>query len=139
MAASTCRCFRPYHWVKSLTSTRASTLGTVDIILTGASFAASSYPPLAVTYFPFIFRDFEHQLKYAKSDVFKEPAKGYDDKSGNHITALNFYGARQLTSNRMIAKPEGMKGLKIRVPDAQENRCPPFWPRSFLKCRKTSR
>ena len=118
MAASTCRCFRPYHWVKSLTSTRASTLGTVDIILTGASFAASSYPPLAVTYFPFIFRDSEHQLKYAKSDVFKEPAKGYDDKSGNHITALNFYGARQLTSNRMIAKPEGMKGLKIRVPDA---------------------
>ncbi|NMM06697.1 sialic acid TRAP transporter substrate-binding protein SiaP [Polaromonas sp.] len=94
------------------------TLGTVDIILTGASFAASSYPPLAVTYFPFIFRDSEHQLKYAKSEVFKELAKGYDDKSGNHITALNYYGARQLTSNRPIAKPEDMKGLKIRVPDA---------------------
>ena len=94
------------------------TLGTVDIILTGASFAAASYPPLAVTYFPFIFRDSEHQLKYAKSDVFKELAKGYDDKTGNHITALNYYGARQLTSNRPIAKPEDMKGLKIRVPDA---------------------
>jgi tripartite ATP-independent transporter DctP family solute receptor len=94
------------------------TLGTVDIILTGASFAAASYPPLAVTYFPFIFRDSEHQLKYAKSDVFKELAKGYDDKSGNHITALNYYGARQLTSNRPIVKPEDMKGLKIRVPDA---------------------
>ena len=94
------------------------TLGTVDIILTGASFAASSYPPLAVTYFPFIFRDSEHQLKYAKSDVFKELAKGYDDKTGNHITALNYYGARQVTSNRPIVKPEDMKGLKIRVPDA---------------------
>lgn len=94
------------------------TLGTVDIILTGASFAAASYPPLAVTYFPFIFRDSEHQLKYAKSDVFKELAKGYDDKTGNHITALNYYGARQVTSNRPITKPEDMKGLKIRVPDA---------------------
>ncbi len=94
------------------------TLGTVDIILTGASFAAASYPPLAVTYFPFIFRDSEHQLKYARSDVFKELSKGYDDKSGNHITALNYYGARQLTSNRPIVKPEDMKGLKIRVPDA---------------------
>ncbi|MDP3616862.1 MAG: sialic acid TRAP transporter substrate-binding protein SiaP [Rhodoferax sp.] len=94
------------------------TLGTVDIILTGASFAGASYPPLAVTYFPFIFRDSEHQLKYAKSDVFRELAKGYDDKSGNHITALNYYGARQLTSNRPIVKPEDMKGLKIRVPDA---------------------
>jgi tripartite ATP-independent transporter DctP family solute receptor len=94
------------------------TLGTVDIILTGASFAASSYPPLAVTYFPFIFRDAEHQLKYAKSDVFKELAKGYDDKTSNHITALTYYGARQVTSNRPIVKPEDMKGLKIRVPDA---------------------
>ena len=96
------------------------TLGTVDIILTGASFAGRSHPPLAVSYFPFIFRDAEHQLKYARSDVFKELAKGYDDKTGNHITALNYYGARHVTSSaaRPVAKPEDMKGLKIRVPDA---------------------
>ena len=96
------------------------TLGTVDIILTGASFAGNTYKPLAVTYFPFIFRDSEHLLKYAQSDVFKELAKGYDDKSGNHITALNYYGARHVTSAaaRPVTKPEDMKGLKIRVPDA---------------------
>ncbi|VTU15390.1 sialic acid TRAP transporter substrate-binding protein SiaP [Variovorax sp. RA8] len=96
------------------------TLGTVDIILSGASFAGRTYAPLAVSYFPFIFRDAEHQLKYAKSDVFKELAKGYDDKSGNHITALTYYGARHVTSSaaRPVAKPEDMKGLKIRVPDA---------------------
>ena len=96
------------------------TLGTVDIILTGASFAGRSYPPLAVSYFPFIFRDAEHQLKYAKSDVFKELAKGYDGKTGNHITALTYYGARDVTSNAAhpVAKPADMKDLKIRVPDA---------------------
>ncbi|MGJ7519689.1 sialic acid TRAP transporter substrate-binding protein SiaP [Variovorax sp. LT1P1] len=96
------------------------TLGTVDIVLTGASFAGRSYQPLAVSYFPFIFRDAEHQLKYAKSDVFKELAKGYDDKTGNHITALNYYGARHVTSSaaKPVSKPEDMKGLKIRVPDA---------------------
>jgi tripartite ATP-independent transporter DctP family solute receptor len=96
------------------------TLGTVDIILSGASFAGRTYQPLAVSYFPFIFRDAEHQLKYATSDVFKELAKGYDDKSGNHITALTYYGARHVTSSaaRPVAKPEDMKGLKIRVPDA---------------------
>ncbi len=96
------------------------TLGTVDIVLTGASFAGRSYPPLAITYFPFIFRDAEHQLMYAKSDVFKELAKGYDDKTGNHITALNYYGARHVTSSaaKPVSKPEDMKGLKIRVPDA---------------------
>ena len=96
------------------------TLGTVDIVLTGASFAGRSYQPLAITYFPFIFRDAEHQLQYAKSDVFKELAKGYDDKTGNHITALNYYGARHVTSSaaKPVSKPEDMKGLKIRVPDA---------------------
>jgi tripartite ATP-independent transporter DctP family solute receptor len=96
------------------------TLGTVDIILTGASFAGRSYQPLAVSYFPFIFRDAEHQLKYARSDVFRELAKGYDEKTGNHITALTYYGARHVTSAaaRPITKPEDMKGLKIRVPDA---------------------
>src|SRR5437763_3610081 len=96
------------------------TLGTVDIILTGASFAGRSYQPLAVSYFPFIFRDADHLLKYAKSDVFKELTKGYDDKTGNHVTALTYYGARQVTSNEAhpVRKPEDMKGLKIRVPDA---------------------
>lgn len=96
------------------------TLGSVDIILSGASFAGNTYKPLAVTYFPFIFRDAEHLLKYAKSDVFRELAKGYDDKSGNHITALNYYGARHVTSSaaKPVTKPEDMKGLKIRVPDA---------------------
>jgi tripartite ATP-independent transporter DctP family solute receptor len=94
------------------------TLGTVDIILTGASFAANSYKPLAISYFPFIFRDAEHQLKYANSEVFRDLASGYDKASGNHIVALNYYGARHVTSNRPIAKPEDMKGLKIRVPDA---------------------
>ena len=94
------------------------TLGTVDIILTGASFAARSYQPLAVSYFPFIFRDAEHQFKYARSDVFRELAKGYDDKTGNHITALTYYGARHVTSNKPVRTPEDMKGLKIRVPDA---------------------
>ena len=96
------------------------TLGTVDMVLTGASFAGRSYTPLAISYFPFIFRDAEHQLSFAKSDVFKELAKGYDDKTGNHITALNYYGARHVTSSaaKPVSKPEDMKGLKIRVPDA---------------------
>ncbi len=96
------------------------TLGTVDIIYTGASFAGRSYPPLSVTYFPFIFRDSEHLLKYAKSDVFQELSKGYNDKTGNHITALTYYGARDVTSTekKPVRTPADMKDLKIRVPDA---------------------
>ena len=47
-------------------------LGTVDIILTGASFASNSFPRLAVSYYPFTFRDADHVIKYGKSDIFKE-------------------------------------------------------------------
>lgn len=94
------------------------TLGTVDIIYTGASFAARSHAPLGVSYFPFIFRNAEHQFAYAKSPVFQRLADGYTKATGHAVLAMTYYGARQVTSNRPIAKPEDMKGLKIRVPDA---------------------
>ena len=92
-------------------------LGTVDIIISGSSFAAREYAPIGVTYFPYIFRDPAHLIAYTKSDVFKRLAKGYEDASGNHITAVTYYGTRHTTSNRPIAKCADMQGLKIRVPD----------------------
>ncbi|MER9197622.1 sialic acid TRAP transporter substrate-binding protein SiaP [Mesorhizobium sp. M0933] len=92
-------------------------LGTVDIIISGSSFAAREYPPIGVTYFPYTFRDADHLLKYTKSDVYKALAKGYEDKTGNHIVATTYYGTRQTTSNRPIAKCSDMQGLKMRVPD----------------------
>jgi tripartite ATP-independent transporter DctP family solute receptor len=94
-------------------------LGTVDIILTGASFAARSYPRLAISYYPFIFRDADHVLKYAKSDVFKELAEGYKKATGgNTVTALTYYGVRHSTTNKLFKSCDEMKGLKMRVPDA---------------------
>lgn len=93
------------------------TLGTVDIIISGSSFAAREFPPIGVTYFPFIFRDADHLLAFAKSDIYKELTKGYEDASGHHITATTYYGTRHTTSNRPIEKCADMEGLKIRVPD----------------------
>ena len=93
------------------------TLGTVDIIISGSSFAARSYPPIGVTYYPYIFRDPEHLIAYTKSDVFKELAAGYEEKTGHHIVAVTYYGTRHTTSNKPIKTCADMKGLKIRVPD----------------------
>ncbi|NKN10521.1 sialic acid TRAP transporter substrate-binding protein SiaP [Rhizobium laguerreae] len=92
-------------------------LGTVDMIISGSSFAARDYKPIGVTYFPYIFRGPDHLIAYTKSDVFKRLAKGYEDKTGNHITAVSYYGTRHTTSNKPIAKCADMQGLKIRVPD----------------------
>lgn len=92
-------------------------LGTVDIIISGSSFAARDFKPIGITYFPYIFRDPEHLIAYTKSDIFKRLAKGYEDKTGNHIAAVSYYGTRHTTSNKPIAKCSDMQGLKIRVPD----------------------
>jgi tripartite ATP-independent transporter DctP family solute receptor len=92
-------------------------LGTVDIIISGSSFAARDFKPIGVTYFPYIFRNPEHLIAYTKSDIFKRLAKGYEDKTGNHIAAVSYYGTRHTTSNKPIAKCSDMQGLKIRVPD----------------------
>jgi len=92
-------------------------LGSVDIIISGSSFAAKTYPPIGVTYYPYTFRDADHLLAYTKSDVFKELAKGYEDKSGHHILAVTYYGVRQTSSNKPIKGCTDLKGLKMRVPD----------------------
>ena len=92
-------------------------LGTVDMIISGPSFAARSYPRLGIAYYPFIFRDGEHLLAYSKSAIFKEMTDEFRAKTGIQITAYTYYGARHTTAQKAFTNCEGMKGLKIRVPD----------------------
>jgi len=93
------------------------TLGTVDIIISGASFAARAYPRLGIAYYPFIFRDGDHLLAYSKSPVFQEMVNEFRSKTGIQITAYTYYGARHTTAQKSFTNCEGVKGLKIRVPD----------------------
>jgi tripartite ATP-independent transporter DctP family solute receptor len=93
-------------------------LGTVDLILTGQSFAARVYPPISIGGAPYMFRDFDHWKKYSESAVLAELLDGYFKKGGNKPLAAFYYGVRHTTANKAIVKPEDMKGLKLRVPDA---------------------
>jgi tripartite ATP-independent transporter DctP family solute receptor len=93
------------------------TLGSVDMIISGSSFAARSFKPIGVTYYPYTFRDADHLLAYTKSDVFPELAQGYQDKTGHHIVAVTYYGTRHTSSNKPIKSCADMQGLKMRVPD----------------------
>ena len=92
-------------------------LGTVDMIISGPSFAARSYPRLGIAYYPFIFRDGEHLLAYSKSAIFKEMTDEFRTKTGIQITAYTYYGARHTTAQKAFTNCDGMKGIKIRVPD----------------------
>ena len=101
------------------------TLGTVDMIISGPSFAARSYPRLGIAYYPFIFRDADHLLAYSKSDVFKEMINGFREKTGIQILAYTYYGARHTTAQKPFKDCAGMKGIKIRVPDVPAYRATP--------------
>jgi tripartite ATP-independent transporter DctP family solute receptor len=92
--------------------------GTVDIIYTGQLFAGRSYGPIAIGGAPFMFRDYDHWDKYRNSDLFSELSDGYTEATSNHITAMTYYGARHVTSNKPVMAPADMDGMKIRVPNA---------------------
>ena len=92
-------------------------LGTVDMIISGPSFAARSYPRLGIAYYPFIFRDGDHLIAYSKSPLFAEMVEEFRTKTGIQILAYTYYGARQTTAQKPFTDCAGMKGLKIRVPD----------------------
>ena len=93
-------------------------LGTVDLIHTGQSFAARTLPALSIGGAPYMFRDFDHWKKYSESQVLADLLDGYFKKGGNKPIAAFYYGVRHTTANKAIVKPEDMKGLKLRVPDA---------------------
>jgi len=92
-------------------------LGTVDMIISGPSFAARSYPRLGIAYYPFIFRDADHLIAYSKSPIFAEMVEEFHKKTGIQMLAYTYYGARQTTAQKPFTDCAGMKGLKIRVPD----------------------
>ena len=48
------------------------TLGTVDMIISGLSFAARTTPHIGVGYYPYTFRDGDHLIAWSKSPAFAE-------------------------------------------------------------------
>ena len=101
------------------------TLGTVDMIISGPSFAARAYPRFGIAYYPFIFRDGDHLIAYSKSPVFAEMVNEFRAKTGIQVTAYTYYGARHTTAQKTFTNCAGMKGIKIRVPDVPAYRATP--------------
>ena len=101
------------------------TLGTVDMIISGPSFAARAYPRFGIAYYPFIFRDGDHLIAYSKSPVFAEMVNEFRTKTGIQVTAYTYYGARHTTAQKAFTNCAGMKGIKIRVPDVPAYRATP--------------
>jgi TRAP-type C4-dicarboxylate transport system substrate-binding protein len=92
-------------------------LGTVDMIISGPSFAARSYPAPGHRLLPVHLPRRRPPAGYSKSDVFKEMSEGSAPRPASR-------SRRTPTTARATPPPRshsptatGMKGLKIRVPD----------------------
>lgn len=93
--------------------------GALDICRVGGQVVESFYQPYAVLNTPYLFRDFDHVKKFIKS----EAAHKYllDATSDLGFVGLWFEtaGPRSFYTKVKIEKPEDLKGLKMRVPEAQ--------------------
>ena len=96
--------------------------GEIDMAYLGMSQAAREYPGLGVAGFPFVFQDTDHVRRYLASPFFQEQLDGYEKATGNHIATAVYYGARHVTSNRLLTGPQDMAGLRLRVPSAPANK-----------------
>ena len=78
-------------------------------------------PELEIFSYPFAFDDFDHLMRTLNET---EYGKGISEKleaRGWKILADAYNGTRQTTSNRAINSIDDMKGMKLRVPNADAN------------------
>jgi tripartite ATP-independent transporter DctP family solute receptor len=90
----------------------------VDMIYTGVAFAGSTHKPISIGTAPYMFRDYEHFSAYRNSDLLRELMAGYSRQTNQNALALTYYGERHVTANKPINRPEDMRGMKLRVPQA---------------------
>ena len=102
------------------------TLGTVDMIISGLSFAARTMPRIGVGYYPYTFRDGDHLITFSKSPSFTEMIDEYRNKTGIQITAMTYYGARHIDVEQGVHRlrrhegPQDARPRRARVPGAAQ-------------------
>lgn len=97
-----------------LTGIRA---GTVDMTITGESLQNWSVPEAVLCAIPYMVRDSEHMQKVAGGPIGQRLEKEIFETTGFKPVAWFERGARHLTSNRPIKKPEDLNGMILRVPN----------------------
>lgn len=63
----------------------------------------------------FVYKDGEHGLRVWRGPLGQEVSATLQKKHGIRIVGVGHRGARHITSNVPVAKPDDMKGIKIRI------------------------
>lgn len=92
--------------------------GEIDLAIAGPSFLAMWHPPLGAFDAAYAFQDLEHMLEVANSSLMAPHWEALREKFGVRVLGTWAYGARHITSNRPIRRPEDLKGFRLRMPGA---------------------
>lgn len=100
-------------------------VGTLDMVMGGATTATPSVPELGILNLPYFYRDLDQFRKVMAHDgpVFRKYREIYEQKNlGVRLMALGGGGARVFSNNlRDIKEPSQLQGIKMRVPNNPED------------------
>ncbi|MFZ7092399.1 TRAP transporter substrate-binding protein [Primorskyibacter sp. 2E233] len=91
-------------------------LGTVDMTITGESLQNWA-PMAALLAIPYAYKSLEHMDEVASGEIGEQIKAQIIEKVQIRPIAHFARGPRNLTSNRPIASPDDLNGLKMRVPN----------------------
>ena len=91
--------------------------GSVETAAMGSGDIAIFHPEYFAYEIPYVLRDVDHFWKFWNGPVGKEINDFILDKDGVICVGIVYRGARQLTANKPVHKPEDVKGLKMRLPE----------------------
>jgi len=92
-------------------------LGTVDMGTGGPGLLSRLEPAWGLIAGQYVFKDAESMFKVLSGPIGEEIRNRLITKRNIRVLGIGYLGARHLTANKPIYKPEDLKGLKIRIPN----------------------
>ncbi|WP_158572815.1 MULTISPECIES: TRAP transporter substrate-binding protein [Anaerotruncus] len=103
-------------------------MGTLHMSVPSAGALSRFYAPFSVFMVPYYLdgsgeaEQYQNLVKIANSEVGEQINNGLIEATGMRaLDIAQWYGNRNITSNVPIRKPEDLKGIRIRTPDAPVN------------------
>lgn len=95
--------------------------GELEMTATSFQLTADYYAPIAMFSAPFLFKDYEHMHAVMSSEVGADLADKVKETAGYYPLGYYYNGSRQLnlTSTDPVMTPEDMKGVILRMPNAE--------------------
>lgn len=95
--------------------------GALDMVFAETGRLGLWEPELEIFSYPFAFDDFDHMVRTLTETEYGKGINARLEERGWKVLADAYNGTRETTSNKAINSIDDMKGMKLRVPNADAN------------------